>query len=206
MFIWFPFGIMIIGAVSFFIFSYDKEKILLNTFILFFVIASIFYDKILYYAIPNHLNLSFIYGDNYIYYQIAKIMLVSFLYTSLYTGKVAYYNYRNKMDKFNRIVDQKNSELNYLNKNLEKKVQERTEKLSYQNLRMKELAYTNSHVVRALVARIIGLVNITNHHTTENEKEFCYKMIRESALELDQQTKKIARDLSQENEEELSDQ
>jgi hypothetical protein len=199
MFISFPFGIMIIGTVSFFIFSYDNEKFLLNTSILFFITSSIFYDKILFYSSPDNMDLSFIYGDNHIYFQISKIILVCFLYTSLYTAKIVSYKFRTIMIEFNSILDHKNTELNSLNQNLERTVKERTEKVSLQNKRIKDLAFTNSHIVRASVARIIGLINIVNGYVSEEDKEFCYKMIRESALELDLETDKIAQNLKEEN-------
>jgi hypothetical protein len=199
MFIWFPFGIMIIGAISFFTFAYDDEKFFLNASVLFFALASIFYDKIFLYAIPNNLDLSFIYGDNHIYYQVSKIVLVCFMYTSLYIIKTASYKYRIAISEFTSILDQKNTELTYLNQNLEKIVKERTEKLRLQNQRIKDLAFTNSHTVRALVARIIGLVNLLHINPSEEDKEFCYKMVRESALELDLETNKISQNLKEEN-------
>ncbi|HXA02492.1 MAG TPA: hypothetical protein VNW99_10925 [Cytophagaceae bacterium] len=198
MFLWFPYGIMIIGAVSFFVFSFEKEKHLLNFTLVFFAMAAIFYDKILLYAIPNNLDLSFIYVDNYFYYQTSKIILVCFLYTSLYLFKINAHKNQQELAGLNLILDQKNSALNYLNQNLEKVVKDRTEKLDKQNKRIKDLAFTNAHIVRASVAKIIGLVNLANDNASDQEKEFCYIKIRESALELDVDTDKISKDLIEE--------
>jgi hypothetical protein len=199
MFLWFPYGIMIIGAVSFFLFSYEKEKKLLNFTLGFFTMAALFYDKILLAAIPNTLDLSFIYGTNYFYYLAPKIILVCFLYTSLYLFKINAYKNQQELAGLNRILDQKNRELNYFNQNLEKVVKDRTEKLDLQNKRIKDLAFTNAHIVRASVAKIIGLVNLVYDNASEAEKEYCYRKIRESALDLDVDTDKISKDLIEES-------
>jgi hypothetical protein len=198
-FLWFPYGIIIIGAISFFVFSYEKEKNILHFTLLFFALAAIFYDKVLFYSVQHTLDLSFIYGSNYIYYQVSKIALLGFLYGVLYIAKVTTYKYRKELSSLNLILDQKNNELNCLNQNLETIVKKRTAQLDLQNKRIKELTYSNSHKVRAHVARIIGLVTLTKENKLEEEEQkFCYTQIQKQAFDLDEETKEISRKLSEE--------
>jgi hypothetical protein len=199
MFLWFPYSIMILGALSFFIFSFEKEKTSFNITILVFVVLTIFYDSILLKAVPNNLDLSFIYVDNYFFFTVSKVMLISFLYSSLYLAKITSYKNMNELAQVNRKLDQKNNELKFLNQNLEAIVKQRTEKLILQNARIKELAYTNSHEIRACVARIIGLVNVTNEDIAMGELTYYYYKIKETSLQLEEVTQRISKELVEEN-------
>lgn len=77
-----------------------------------------------------------------------------------------------------------------------------SEKIKYikeiedQNARLKEIAWIQSHVVRAPLARIMGLIDLisnTNLEVDENEQKFIFKGVIDSAHELD----KIISDISQ---------
>lgn len=58
--------------------------------------------------------------------------------------------------------------------------------LEKQNLRLAEIAWLQSHVVRAPLARIMGLINIIqNDNTDSTEQDFILKSILSSAFELD---------------------
>jgi PAS domain S-box-containing protein len=63
---------------------------------------------------------------------------------------------------------------------------EHIEAIKRQNEKLKEIAWTQSHVVRAPLARLMGLVNLLNEGKIEHErtKEF-YQYINNSAQELD---------------------
>lgn len=199
MFLWFPYGIMILGALSFFIFSFEKERTVFNITIVVYISLTIFYDSILLKAVPNNLNLSFIYVDNYFFFIVSKVMLISFLYSSLYIAKITSYKNMIELAQLNRKLDQKNNELKFLNQNLEAIVKQRTEKLVLQNARIKELAYTNSHEIRACVARIIGLVNVTNEEVAMGDLTYYYYKIKETSLQLEEVTQRISKELVEEN-------
>jgi PAS domain S-box-containing protein len=75
-----------------------------------------------------------------------------------------------------------------------------TERLNYikaiieQNKRLKEIAWVQSHIVRAPLARLMGLVKILDQGTqvSSDDKNFIYKELLNSADELDE----IIRDIS----------
>lgn len=190
MFLWFPFGILIIGTISFFVFSYEKEKPFLDFVLTFFALAVLFIDLVMRKVVPPSTDLSFIYGENYFFYLIPKILLLIFLYSSLYFSKVNSFRNRQQLSRLNQ-------ELNDLNRDLENKVKERTAQLDQQNKRIKELTYANSHKVRACVARIIGLINLLYQESKEEEDPY-YHTIKDTALELDHETKFVSEKLSEE--------
>lgn len=191
MFLWFPYGILIIGSSSFFMFSYEKEKPLLNFVLTFFALAVLFFDLILLKFTSLDMDLSFIYTDNYIFYTLPKVILLLFFYTSLYFAKITTHKYRLHVNRLNK-------KLNDLNLNLEYKIRERTVQLDQQNTRIKDLTFVNSHRVRACVARIIGLINLIFQESKEEEKRSYYDKIRNTALELDKETKVVSEKLSEE--------
>ncbi len=59
-----------------------------------------------------------------------------------------------------RELNMLNEKLNNLNQSLEQKVEERTRELQNQNEQLTEYAFINSHLLRAPLARILGLSNI----------------------------------------------
>jgi len=193
MLVWFPFGIMIIGASSFLLFSWEKERILLTAFLLFFAIASLFFDQLLKPHINDASHLAFIYSENFPYFTLSKIILLIFLYASFYQYKIATYRYDKK-------VNELNDKLRMINKNLEVKVLDRTKKLELQNKRIKELTYSNSHRIRAYVARITGVIGLLDGNESHEEKSFYYQTINEIIVELEIETQKISKILSDEDE------
>jgi light-regulated signal transduction histidine kinase (bacteriophytochrome) len=68
------------------------------------------------------------------------------------------------------------------------------EAIEKQNGVLKEIAWTQSHVVRAPLARLMGLVNLLKDGKIDNNKtkEF-YKLIDNSAEELDEIIKDVVR-------------
>lgn len=60
----------------------------------------------------------------------------------------------------NEEIEKKSEELNRLNRVLEGKIQERTQKLIHQNNKLREVAYYNSHRVRGPLSTIMGLVDL----------------------------------------------
>ena len=73
-----------------------------------------------------------------------------------------------------------------------------TERLNYvqaienQNMRLKEISWIQSHIVRAPISRIMGLVSlITNPKESESEKQLMLDYILESVYELDEVVRNI---------------
>ena len=200
MFIWFPYGIIVVGAFSFFILSLDDkaEKTVLLVMIPFFAVTALCCKDLLKNFIDKSVDISFI-EENQLFYTTSQVIMVIFLYCSFYFFKLIYYRQQMQLKKLNNVLDDKIIELSYLRGNLERIVNERTEKLNVQNERIRELAHTNSHGIRAYVVRILGLSRLFNLDITEEEKEFCKKEILENAIGLDNLTRRLSKQLVEEN-------
>jgi hypothetical protein len=88
---------------------------------------------------------------------------------------------------FRRHVVQKryNQQLAQLNQNLEAEVVNRTREITYQNERIKQIAFQNSHILRAPVARLLGLSNLLTYQLTVDELRLIIDYIKESSQEAD---------------------
>lgn len=76
------------------------------------------------------------------------------------------------------------------NEELESKINERTKELEIKNNQLSEYAFINSHILRAPVARISGLVNLFDQ-TPSNQINELTPHLRASVQELDNITRKI---------------
>jgi len=200
MFIWFPYGLIVIGSFSFFIFSLDdkREKFIIITMLVFFATAAILCDKILINFIDKSIDISFI-EQNRLYYTTSQVIMVILLYSSFYSFKLIYHKQQSELTKLNSTLDDKIIELGYMSRNLEKLVKERTEKLNLQNDRIKDLAYTNAHGIRAYVVRIVGLSKLLELNISAEEEEFCKREIHANAQNLDNLTRRLSQQLVEEN-------
>ncbi|EOZ95424.1 two-component hybrid sensor and regulator [Indibacter alkaliphilus LW1] len=71
------------------------------------------------------------------------------------------------------------------------------EAIEIQNKKLKEIAWIQSHVVRAPLARLMGLVNLLSEEEIETDERKTYsKLVMDSATELD----KIIRDITEKTE------
>lgn len=198
MFFWIPYGIIIFGTIPFFVFSLEKERGIMVSMILFYLLAAFIFDEMLMLIFRKKIDIAFI-DTYYVYYLLPKIIIVVFLYTILFFFKLIYYKNKTEMLLLSQELDDKNKLLEMVNLPLETKVKERTEKLNLQNQRIKELAFVNAHRIRAYVARIIGLLNVLKFKNSEVEKEFFTNKISESAIDLDNITKRLSNELTEEH-------
>ncbi len=82
-----------------------------------------------------------------------------------------------------------------LNKNLENRIQERTQQLHFQNQKLKEYTFVNVHKLRAPLASILGLINLMNQlpanevpqaiHYLKNCSEHLDDIIRDFNIDLE---------------------
>jgi signal transduction histidine kinase len=199
MFLWIPYAIIALGIVPFSIFSFENEKTIMLSVICFYMFALFGLDEILMSVFNQLPDMSFI-KKYYFYYMLAKIAIAIFLYSIFLTFKIMYYNNRVHLSNLTNELDQKNHELNILNVSLEKKVTERTAQLTLQNNRIKNLAHTNAHEIRAYIARIIGLMNISKQNTVSTtDLEYCQTKITENIIDLEKITQRLSKELIEEN-------
>ncbi|WP_420317007.1 hypothetical protein [Ekhidna sp.] len=82
-------------------------------------------------------------------------------------------------------------ELEIINQNLENEVQKRTKKVYEQNQKIRQFSYSNSHLTRAPVARLIGLADLLADDPETNKE--LLKEIKLSTIEVD----KIIREINE---------
>ncbi|MEO9868868.1 MAG: tetratricopeptide repeat protein [Ekhidna sp.] len=136
--------------------------------------------------------------------------LIAGLLAMFFISYLIYKNYsRNKMankalQKLNYQIEsqaeklrQANSEITEMNNDLEMMVNRRAKELEKRNQQLKEYISSNSHIVRAPLARILGLVDLYKPGDSEN-LDFINKSIHESATELDNALREINQKLNDE--------
>jgi tetratricopeptide (TPR) repeat protein len=92
---------------------------------------------------------------------------------------------------------QANHEITVMNNNLETTVNRRTEELKHRNKQLKEYLSSNSHIVRAPLARILGLVDLFEQKDHE-DLDFILTNLKKSSMELDTALRDINSSLSEE--------
>ncbi len=90
-----------------------------------------------------------------------------------------------------------NKEITQMNISLEKIIQERTKELTIKNKKLKEYLSNNSHIVRAPLARILGLLKLYNDQPKDH-LDLINEGLHQSAKELDDMIREINEKLSAE--------
>lgn len=111
---------------------------------------------------------------------------------------------RRELDKRNiellgltKEIEDHNTKLKNYNEHLEERVFERTEELEHQNKQLTEYAFINSHLLRAPLASILGIVNLLKGtKLTEDQKEYV-EHLAQSSTDLDEVIGKINKALDQ---------
>lgn len=85
-----------------------------------------------------------------------------------------------------------NKELKIINESLEETVSKRTSELEEQNKQLREYAFINSHLLRAPLARVLGLSFLISKEATSIKDKELISNLLSSAEELDQIVKNIS--------------
>jgi hypothetical protein len=93
--------------------------------------------------------------------------------------------------KQNQQIETINRQLSELNQGLEEMVKKRTEELERQNTQLTEYAFINSHLLRAPLARIMGLAQLAILEVTSVQDKQIMDALLASSRELDDIIKKI---------------
>ncbi|HEY3430546.1 MAG TPA: hypothetical protein VGK39_07715, partial [Cyclobacteriaceae bacterium] len=135
----------------------------------------------------------------------------------LLTGVMAWFLYRqrHRILSVNRILQEKNDEigtqklaiemqataliklneeLQELNKNLEERIDKRTQQLTDQNQKLTEYAFVNAHKLRAPISSILGLINLMDQSKPE-EYHVIFSHMKTCGTQLDNITRQISRNL-----------
>ncbi len=101
----------------------------------------------------------------------------------------------NELEERNKEIESQRVEINAINDHLEELIKIRTKELEDKNNRIREYAFSNSHLVRGPLARILGLAIIAKSDPRELAK--LMTLIEENANELDQIIREMNRLLSE---------
>jgi GAF domain-containing protein len=98
----------------------------------------------------------------------------------------------NEVETMNEELSSLNEELSTLNESLEAAVKRRTSELETQNIQLTEYAFINSHILRAPLARILGLAQLISRESISIKDESLVKALIQSSNELDSIIRKIS--------------
>ncbi len=105
-----------------------------------------------------------------------------------------------RIRQINARLSQQSEKISYLNQNLERLVDERTEELNHKNAQLADYVFTNSHRVRGPIARILGLLQLreAGQFSGNEEKEELFGFIHRAASEADAVVFEISAKLEEE--------
>ena len=98
----------------------------------------------------------------------------------------------------NKKIKKINDQLQSVNENLEVKIADRTHDLEMRNIQLTEYAFINSHLLRAPVARIIGLIDLFDKTKAEPKRIEILDHLKKSGTDLDELVSKINMALEEE--------
>jgi tetratricopeptide (TPR) repeat protein len=125
------------------------------------------------------------------YVAIAGVSLILLLTTVL---GVKFYKLNKSNQQAKEALLKLNEDVSKMNENLEAMVQERTEKIKFQNQKLVEFTFFTAHEVRGPVARILGLIELSKLDEIQaDERVQILKRLEEAGLELDEVIRQINR-------------
>lgn len=160
--------------------------------IVFIIINTLFVLKL-----PDAITAAITYSTLYFILTFATgILKASYdrIHDNIHNQNIELAHKANEIELKNKELLKIQEDLNTLNADLEKIVDERTEKVKRQNELLMKYTFTNAHHLRAPVARLLGLASISKIDPQLDPHDIVEKMVVE-ATEIDTVIKKINADL-----------
>ncbi len=107
-------------------------------------------------------------------------------------------NKNNELEFQNKQINTINEKLKNLNDNLENSIKNRTKDLEQRNVQLTEYAFINSHLLRAPVARVIGLIDVFSKSKSDSIKNEILGHLKQASVELDEIVSQINKVLDEE--------
>ncbi|MBX2914020.1 MAG: hypothetical protein KF856_01980 [Cyclobacteriaceae bacterium] len=198
-----PFYCIATSVMVHFVFSRKRERYLYYFFVAVVWALIIFsYEFIVYYN-PD-LNIGLYFPGGFFRWRMIILILAAF-----FNGAIIYliqlnYDFYSALKKRNKTIfeqyktlESQRKDLEELKQMLEEKVSSRTKLLLEQNNQLREYTFFNSHILRAPVSRIRGLLYLLSVETSPDEEIRIRSLLAESMTELDQAIKAINDKLQQ---------
>jgi PAS domain-containing protein len=91
----------------------------------------------------------------------------------------------------NEEMYKQQEEIQAINESLEERVKERTKVLEAKNKQLAEYAYINSHILRAPVSTMLGLLNLLSYKELQGDDKMIYHYLLQTANNLDDVVNRI---------------
>jgi len=110
------------------------------------------------------------------------------------TLALAFKSHQRKMQQ--RLLEHKQREIEQVNESLEQKIADRTATLNHLNAKLAQIAYTNAHIIRGPICRLVGLSNLLKMIDDAGERKIVLGYVAASIDELDAITRKTSYELN----------
>jgi signal transduction histidine kinase len=199
-----PFYCILSSVMVHLMFSYHRERIVYIFFLIVVWVLILFsVDFVTYFQLPD--ENSTLFKNGFFKWRVITFMFAAFFNISMVYVLQINHRFYTELKKRNEIISEQNRLLEQQRKSLEEfmiqledKVAIRTQMLEKQNEQLTEYSFFNSHILRAPVSRIRGLLNLLSHRIDVAEEEKIRLLLVESMNELDEAIKSINDKLQEE--------
>lgn len=189
-FIWFQYAGAIFCSIPFILFNHNKDKIYIAFFFIYYLLVTLFIDKLLlYYGKPPEAMKELV--TNFSDFKLPPLFVAFFSTTTLLWYNRINAQYEKRLKSTNKELQEtqeeliaKNEEYEAINRNLEEMVVERTKVIDSKNRQIIDYANINAHKVRGPLARIMGLINISDYSDDPKELKSLFEKLRPPSEEL----------------------
>ena len=189
-FIWFQYAGAIFCSIPFILFDHTKDKLYIAFFFTYYLLVTLFIDKILlYYGKPPEAMKVLV--TNFSDFKLPPLFVAFFSTATLLWYNRTNVQYEKRLRNTNKELEEtqeeliaKNEEYEAINRNLEAIVEERTKIIDSKNRQIIEYANINAHKVRGPLARIMGLINISDYSNDPQELKNLFEKLRSPSQEL----------------------
>lgn len=124
-------------------------------------------------------------------FQVRKWDGKDILFADAISGIVMISNKAELNKKYLNEIEDRNVDLKLLNESLDQKVKQRTKVLQQQNEQLKEYAYINSHLLRAPLSSILGLIQLFEKGRVPEDDNELIAHLKKSGMDLDRIIRRI---------------
>lgn len=193
----YPLYCLVSSVIIHLIFSRTREPGLYYSFTILIWLLTIFSYEFISYFNPE-VDLLAAFPGGFLRWRIILLMIVVFINAAIMYVISVNQDFYEALQQRNDTISEQNKELEFqrkaleeLKQDLEIKVLARTNRLVEQNNKLREYTFFNSHILRAPISRIRGLVNLLTLKIDQQEEKHVRKLLGESMDELDQAVKSI---------------
>jgi ABC-type multidrug transport system fused ATPase/permease subunit len=210
-FIWFQYAGAIFCSVPFLLFDFEKHKLYIALFFIYYLMVTLFIDKLLlYYSEPPEAMRELV--TDFTDFKLPPLFVAFFSTSTLLWYNRSNSKYEKKLRSTNQELEEtqeelisKNEEYEAINRNLETLVEERTKLIDSKNRQIIDYANINAHKVRGPLARIMGLINVSHFSNDPEELKNLFEKLGPPSAELNMIIGEINKTLEQGEEDDVEE-